>query len=163
MFDVESTELHGEGFAVGGVVAHKGTQIVIDNFQLLSTEGEAKACDWVKENVIPFLADMPVCDTQKELRDAFYSFYMKHKDKADVWSDVNFPVETNFLSAIVADDPETRKWDMPYPLYDLATILDVNVDRLDESGQQGLRKHNPYHDALASLFCLFKHKPAVPQ
>lgn len=161
MFDVEATELHGEGFAVGAVVAHKKSGHLIDNFQLLSLEGEQKAGPWVKENVLPALKQLPVCDTQRQLRDTFFNFYLKYKDIADFWSDVNYPVETNFLAAVVADDPEKRQWAMPYPLYDLGTILNVEFNREELIGEGDWQKHNPLHDAIISLKCLLNQPASI--
>lgn len=155
LFDVESTSLHGTGFAVGAIVANLGGT-EIDRFELLSKEGAAKASDWVKRNVLPSLTDMPTCLTDKELRTAFFNFYMKHKETAEIWSDVNFPVETNFLSAIVVDAPNEREFQMPYPLKDASTLVDVNLDRCAECGIPNLRKHNPFDDSRASLYFLLK-------
>lgn len=155
LFDVESTSLHGTGFAVGAIVVNKGGS-EIDRFELLSKEGAGKANDWVKENVLSNLSDMPTCETDKDLRNAFYDFYMKHKETAEVWSDVNFPVETNFLSAIVNDNVSEREWSMPYPLKDASTIVDVSIDRCAECGIEGLRKHNPFDDSRASVYFLLK-------
>lgn len=42
VFDVESTNLHGSGFAVGAIVVNRGGTEV-DRFELLSKEGEALA------------------------------------------------------------------------------------------------------------------------
>jgi hypothetical protein len=139
-FDVESTSLHGTGFAVGAIVSNNNGEI-IDRFELASLEGIGNVSDWVRDNVLPHLEGMPVVETDKQLRDAFFEFYMKHKDSCEIWSDCNFPVETNFLSAIVADDVEGRQWSMPYPLKDLSTLLDVNIDRVEMSGIKDLRKH----------------------
>jgi len=155
VFDVESTNLHGSGFAVGAIVVNRGGTEV-DRFELKSKEGEQLANDWVKQNVIPRLEDMPFCNTDRELRDAFYDFYMKHKETAEIWSDCNFPVETNFLSEIVKDDFEGRQWTMPYPLKDISTIVDIDIDRAIESGMTELRKHNPLDDARASVYFLLK-------
>ena len=155
LFDVESTSLYGTGFAVGAIVVNRGGT-ELDRFELLSKEGAEKANDWVKQNVIPNLSDMPTCETDKELRDAFFNFYLKHKETAEVWSDVNFPVETNFLHAIVNDAPKEREWSMPYPLFDASTLVDVNIDRCAECGINGLRKHNPLDDSRASVYFLLK-------
>jgi len=155
LFDVESTSLHGTGFAVGAIVVNReGSEI--DRFELLSKEGAAKAGDWVKENVLPNLSDMPICETDKELRDSFFEFYSKHKETSEIWSDVNFPVETNFLHAIVNDALAEREWSMPYPLKDVSSLIDVNIDRCAECGIQGLRKHNPLDDSRASVNLLLK-------
>lgn len=155
VFDVESTNLHGSGFAVGAIVVNRGGTEV-DRFELLSIEGATKANDWVKENVIPHLKDMPTCAYDFTLREKFYEFYMKHKETAEIWSDCNFPVETNFLSDIVKDDFEARQWNMPYPLKDISTIVDIDLDRIKECGIKDLRKHNPLDDARASVYFLLK-------
>jgi hypothetical protein len=155
VFDVESTSLHGEGFAFGVVVTDRNGNAV-DHLELLSKEGAEQSNDWVKENVLPHLQDMPTCETNKELRDAFYEFYMKHKETADIWSDCNFPVETNFLSAIVRDDIESRQWNMPYPLKDISTVVNIDINRIEGCNLLDLRKHNPLDDAIASLHYLIK-------
>jgi hypothetical protein len=154
MFDVESTSLHGEGFAVGAVV-YDENNIIIDTFALMSTDVAEKANEWVKENVLPHLNKMPKCKTGLELRDAFYGFYLKHKNTCEIWSDCNFPVETNFLSAVVADNI-AREFEMPYPLYDVCNFVPVQVDRANECRVSCLQKHNPCHDAMASMACLIK-------
>ena len=156
MFDVESTTLHGSAFAVGAVVVDPEGQ-EIDRFELLSKEGMDLCGDWVKKNVIPHLGSMPTCEKDKELRDKFFEFYVKHKDNAQIWSDVNFPVETNFLSAIVADSPEDRQWAMPYPLMDASWLVNIDIDRVEACGIEGLRKHNPLDDSRASVALLLKH------
>lgn len=149
VFDVESTSLYGSGFAVGAIVADQSGTI-LEKFEMLSLEGKDKAGDWVKGNVIPSLGDMPTCETDLELRSAFYGFYMKHKETSEVWSDCNFPVETNFLTAVVNDDIQTRQWNMPYPLKDISTLVDINIDRTGTYPGE-LRKHNPTDDSIASL------------
>ncbi len=155
VFDVESTSLFGSGFAFGVVVYNRGGSEV-DRLELKSKEGQELANDWVKQNVIPHLEDMPSCETDRELRDAFYNFYMKHKETAEIWSDCNFPVETNFLNDVVKDDIEGRQWNMPYPLKDISTVVDININRTEECGIVGLRKHNPLDDAKASAYFLLK-------
>ena len=155
IFDVEATSLYGTGFAVGCIVAQpNGT--IIDTFELLSEEGKKQAGEWVKTNVIPSLDDMPRCETDLELRNRFFDFYLRHKETCDFYSDVNFPVETNFLAAVVNDYLEKRQWSMPYPLFDIANSVQVSIDRAEkyENGTGcKLRKHNPVDDCIASLYC----------
>ena len=45
---------------------------------------------------------------------------------------------------------------MPYPLKDISTIVDIDIDRAIESGMTELRKHNPLDDARASVYFLLK-------
>lgn len=155
VFDVESRSLHGKAFAVGAIVIDReGNEI--DRFELLSKEGKLQASDWVKQNVIPSLENMPTCETDRQLRELFYSFYTKHKD-CEIWSDVNFPVETNFLSEIVNDDINAREFKMPYPLNDISTLVDIDINRAKEYvGTVELKEHNPLHDSIASAYLLLK-------
>jgi len=154
IFDVESVSLHGVGFAVGALVLDKdGNEL--DRFELLSTEGIELANDWVKQNVIPKLFDMPKCDTLLELRNKFYEFYIKHKDTSGIWADVAYPVETNFLNQIVQDNLKEREWMMPYPLNDISTIIDVSINRAETCGIENLRIHHPLDDCRASVKFLY--------
>lgn len=157
VFDVESIGLHGIGFAVGATVIDKKSKLEVDRFSLVSAEG-IEICDneWVKQNVFPKISNLPKCETLLELRDRFYGFYSKHKDTCEIWSDVNFPVETNFLSAIVNDDIKNREWNMPYPLLDISSQIDVSINRIQNCGIDGLEEHNPLHDAIASAYLYLK-------
>lgn len=157
VFDVESTSLHGKGFAVAAIVGNSNTGEIVDKFELLSLEGLDIVSEWVKINVVPYLQHMPTCCTLLELRNKFYEFYVKWKDDADVYSDVNWPVEANFLSAIVADNMQEREFNMPYPLKDISTLIDVSIDRVKYSGLNNLVPHNPLDDCIASFTCLFKN------
>ena len=159
MFDVESDGLYGKGFAVGAVVANEMCEIV-ETFEL--KVDTSISSDWVEENVLPHLKDMPTCNSTKELRTKFYEFYMKHKDTCNIYSDCNYPVETNFLNDIVQDD-ENRCWNMPYPLMDIATSDNINMSRselYENTAGKKLREHNPLDDAIASLYFMlfFKNK-----
>lgn len=155
VFDCESISLHGPTFAAGAIVLDRSTWQELDRFELFAEEGIPLCNDWVRGNVLPHLADMPRCKTMKELRDRFYHFYLLHKETCDIFSDVNFPVETNFLSAIVADAPQERESQMPYPLYDIVNFVDIKIDRIAASGIPGLRKHHPLDDSKASALCYF--------
>ncbi len=151
VFDVESTSLHGTGFAVGATVIYLRTGREIDKFELMSAEGARDACEWVKNNVCPQLHDMPVCVSDRMLRDAFWEFYSKHRETCDIWGDCVFPVETNFLSQIANDNLGQREFEMPYPLNDICTIIGTALDRNENCGiSSSLRKHNPLDDARAS-------------
>src|ERR1700741_4732213 len=130
VFDVESTSLHGTGFAVGAVVINLLNFKEVDRFVLKSIEGSEKASDWVKQNVLPFLTDIPSVNTDRELRDQFWKFYTNHKETSTIWADVAYPVETNFLEQVYSDDPNAREFEMPYPLMDVSSQVNVDLDRV---------------------------------
>jgi hypothetical protein len=125
--------------------------------------------------------------TQKEMRDAFFDDYMKWKNAGvgiDIYSDVGFPVETNFFSAVIADGNGLRDWDGPFPLKDVApTITDkrllaevegdaaqknkdgvtTDIDRNVYSGLTDLKKHNPLDDARASAYSFHRAERELEQ
>jgi hypothetical protein len=156
VFDVESTSLHGKAFAVGAIVIEASTGREVDQLLLKSKESEKEASDWVKENVLPYLGNIPTAETDRELRDKFWEFYKKHQKDSYIWADVAYPVETNFLEQVYRDNPGQREFEMPYPIHDVANHLDVNIDRADFSELAGAIKHDPYWDAKASAFSLLR-------
>lgn len=156
VFDVECTSLFGTAFAFGAVVIDIKTEKLLDQIELKSLESISDCCGWVKENILPNITDMPSCKTNLELRSVFWKFYQKWKDKAEVWVDVGFPVETNFLNAVANDDLPNREFAMPYPLRDLANFLDVTKSRVEQSGLFDLKQHNPIDDSLASAILIIK-------
>jgi hypothetical protein len=161
VFDVESDGLDGVGFAVGAIVIENGR--LIDRFEG-RVECEIKS-HWVKENVLPYIEDMEVYPSMMELRDAFWKFWLKHKDGALMFADCCVPVESNFLAACKADAPQEREWQGPYPLHDVASVLlakglDPHLDRLafavGEDDTHPFRQHNPCDDAEISAIVLCK-------
>lgn len=161
IFDVESISLHGEAFAFAAVV-FSPTGKIIDKLELVATDPMQKASAWVRINVIPALELFNTVTTGKELRQAFYEFYQKHKQYSIIVADCAFPVETNFLSAVAADDLEKREFEMPYPLYDIANFVHVDIVR-SSIVNKPLRKHNPYDDCLASYYALTLQKVKFQQ
>lgn len=165
VFDVEATHLYGIGFAVGAVVLQLDRYdiTVIDKFGLMSIENLHKASDWVKLNVIPHLVSGHViekCETDKELRDRFFEFYKKHAADCEIWSDCNYPVETNFLAQVAMDDLKEREFAMPYPLKDISTICGIEQSRSQfyiavcPDPVVLFTEHHPVHDAMASGYYL---------
>jgi len=154
-FDCESIGLWGETFAVGAVVLDISSGEVLDRFEILNESllPAAAMNEWVNEHVLPHLTNMERCQSSIALRESFFRFLQAHKQTAEVWVDVGFPVETNFLAAVAHDNLEKRFWEMPYPLHDVSNFVDINIDRIASSGLLNLRQHHPTEDALASATC----------
>lgn len=149
VFDVESERLFGKGFAWGAVVYSRNGDLIDQAYSCVNLDN-VNADDWVKENVFPNQDSKYFVDTFKEMRDNFWNFYMKHKDTCEIWSDVNFPVETNFLSDVAIDDLENRQWMMPYPLRDISNYISVHVDRDEFNDGMEIKRHDPLFDAKLS-------------
>lgn len=110
---------------------------------------------WVKENVIPVLGNYEQVETEEELLDYFWSFWMKYKEKTYCIADVPFPVETRLFSECVETDREQRQWEAPYPLLDLSSMLYLSgIDPLKARGDLNSEKreeHNALNDVRNSL------------
>ena len=154
VFDIESVGLHGEGFAVGWVLMD-GDGIVEEGHVAcdpLCARGTTDDFRWVEQNVDTQFA-VKVANP-RAVRDIFWKVIQDaKKDNVEVWTDCGWPVEANFLSACIADDPDARKWGGPYPLFDVANIIRasggnplLNYARLENE----LPIHNALNDARQS-------------
>lgn len=124
VFDVESIGLHGEGYAVGWVVVdatHKELDRGMTACVMADAQGSDSDRKWV-ENNIPLLP--ATVRNIRELREVFWAAWTQWKERGALMAaDCGWPVETNLLSACVADDPQTRKWSGPYPFIEISTLL----------------------------------------
>lgn len=167
-FDVESASLRGVGFAYGGFIRQGGE--VLATFALLSTEGAAGACDWVRDNVIPHLGDVPTIETQEELISSFWEIYAGVRARViDVqgikpWEttalrrafavvfDNGWPVEASFLLAAhdwARENAGAGEFDGPYMPVDVQTglaALGYNPDLPRGEAAAALGVTGPQHD-----------------
>ncbi len=124
VFDVESIGLHGEAFAVaGGVFLENGTPQWEFQFACPIAEcaGSVDDLRWVLENVpaLKVTHSLPV-----GIRQAFWECWEKAKrEGATMAAECLWPVEAGFVSRCVADDPEARKWNGPYPFLEISSFL----------------------------------------
>lgn len=154
--DVESLGLHGEGFAVGAVVFRDG--IEVESFYHRCQDPDAallKVMDpsdssWVRENVLPVL-DSPTLGTAGQVREAFWKWWLVHQEEGAVLvTDVPWPVEANFLSACIRGNILERKWQGPYPIIDVASVLVSKGWKRRDRKADELPEHNPVTDARYS-------------
>jgi hypothetical protein len=154
VFDVESNGLHGKAFAVGWVVTD-GDRVISEGYEACSVKDPDP---WVAKNVLPKLPS-PTQTDAKAVRNAFWKAWQDAKAQgATLWADCGWPVEANFLSACVADDPGSRAWEGPYPLHEISTVFEMigwdstaKYDRLDDEPE-----HHPTGDAKQSARLLNK-------
>lgn len=156
VFDVEAIGLHGEGFAFGFVVisTEHGDRVAEARASCspMAAKGDAAGVAWVIANVPPMNATHTCPQALRS------SFWRRQRDWAVrggvLVADVGWPVEANFLAACIADAPDDRAWDGPYPLHELASIalaLGANVDELwAERQPDELPAHDPLNDARHS-------------
>ena len=142
-FDVESVGLHGEGFAVGWVVRDEQGQEIDSGYlacPIVVARGESvEDRQWVTENICPHLPESN-CANPREVRSRFWKQWLQWKEQGyTLWADCGWPVEANFLSACVQDDWGDRCWAGPYPLMEIATVLQM-------AGMDPLGKYERYPD-----------------
>jgi hypothetical protein len=157
-FDAEPERLYGAPFAIGAVVLAPGSNDPIDQFAGW-IEPKEPLHSWAQVRIVavrPFA--FPLYSTREELLEAFWQFWLKHREGAVCVSDWGSPVESGVMRLCVAMNPDEREFLGPAPLHEVSTALltagiDADTDRIAMAGIPGLIKHNPVHDALASAIC----------
>ena len=157
-FDVETDGLYGQAFAIAAAVVDENGQILDRFCEKCIAPGITDA--WTKENCLPYLSEIPDCESRAALRQHFWAFYSRYREECVIVADVTYPVEAGLLRACVEDNLEERKFQGPYPLIDVASVLfahgiNPDVNRMDFSDWHG-KRHHPLDDAVASVLCLIK-------
>ena len=163
VIDVESVGLHGPAFAVGyvlidfkGVVMAEGTHAVNPNG---IGNVDSVGLKWVNEHVkIEAFNHINAF----QMRRAFWDIWDKVRHQAWMAADCTWPVESNFLSACIADDPVTRMWLGPYPLLDISTMSIASGRRnyrQEDRLPNELPEHHPLMDARQSARLLTEMLP----
>jgi hypothetical protein len=151
VFDVEAIGFHGDGYAVGAVVIRNGLEV--DSMRaacpIQNAHGPFSGFEWVRINA-PALE--VTCQTPREVRQEFWSFWSKYRIKsgAKLVADCGWPVEARFLLQCIDDSPDREG---PYPFHELASFLvAAGMDPLatyDRFGRE-LPKHCPLADSRQS-------------
>lgn len=154
--DAESDGLYGASFAIGVTVREDGVEIArfVGRCPYVGTN------KWVLANVVPTLSGMPIThDSSVKLEEAFWRFWMVHRQNAVVIAHCAYPVETGLFARCVKRDLEARQWCGPFPLNDVATLfttLGEPADSVDAYvAKHGLSvpdgaTHDPYYDAVVA-------------
>ncbi len=147
--DAESDGLYGRFLSVAALVTDELGNELDRFYSAVSVKAEDIKTPWVLENVCPYLNNADVFyATEGELLDAFWAFWLKHRENAECISYVSYPVESRLFAACVAKNESERSFLGPFPLYDLSTLLvargyGFDVDMASLSGL-----HLDAHDAM---------------
>jgi hypothetical protein len=162
IFDVESVGLHGEGFAVaGGMYSSSGQKLKEFAYHCRPSEADGLPDDreWVAENVTFHPSSVEQMNPFM-VRDRFWNewMYAKSAFKAMMFVECGWPVEAAFMEACIKDHQETRNWDGPYPMHEIASVmLAAGMDPMATYGREESEKpaHEPLADARQSARLLF--------
>jgi hypothetical protein len=168
--DAETDGLWGDHFAIAAVV--------LDDKGNKAAEFEGRVADmsvvkdpWVRENIVPLCEKLTPYDSIRELRDAFWDFWMTWCERALPMDDCGSSVEAHLFRKCIEDEPVVRTWQGPFPLLDLGTLLyscGINPRAVKEGEEasritlagladRGMNLHNPVDDAYASGLCWLKY------
>ena len=157
--DAETDGLYGPVIAVGAVV-YDGGWAELETFQVSVDQDSYRVTEeWVKQNVLPAInQNAPRYPSESELLDAFWGFWIKHREGCLCIADVAYPVEMAlFKKCVLKNEPE-RRFQGPYPLLDLSTALYVKgidplIDRRALVSGEAFTRHNPLDDARLAAKC----------
>jgi hypothetical protein len=158
-FDAETDGLWGQAFAIGALVYdERGNEV--DRF-VGRLPGEAVTNEWVRDNVLPQMAGIPVThESYDQLLADFAKFYLANKQDAHVIVHMGYIVEAKVLRDIY-ERGFIGEWDGPFPLYDVSGNLQAagadptSVDKF--AAEHSLKvtefeggTHNPLYDSAVT-------------
>lgn len=161
--DAETDGLYGRFLSVAALVTDECGRELDRFYAAVKVEENEIQTPWVLTNVFPFLKNADVSySSEDELLEAFWTFWLKHRDGAECVSYVAYPVESRLFSSCVMKDLEERCFLGPFPLYDLSTLLvakgyGFDVDMVAMSGLD-LTAHDAMNDVtmMASVWHALK-------
>lgn len=165
--DAETDGLHGEFLSVAAIVTdgdfcekHRFYGAVRNAESIVENE-------WVRENVLPGIDNAEVMyDDSRQLRAAFWQFWLEHRQGRMCLADVPCPVESRLFELCAIENGARDKMLTPYPLFDLSTYLlakgiDPLSDRQKLAGNAQLVRHDAMDDVQMTLR-IFKEIYTMP-
>ncbi len=109
--------------------------------------------EWVKEHVLPHMGDYIVCDSEQELLDHVWCFWVSYLPDCRACADVAYPVEQRLFARCVEEDREIRAQFAPFPLLDLSSMLYAKgIDPLKSRYELlGLPQSELQHNAMEDV------------
>ena len=147
--DAESDGLYGAFLSVAAMVTDENGAELERFYASLNILPEQIASEWVKEHVYPDLKNAEMFfDTEAEMLEAFWLFWMKYREEAMCIAYVQYPVEARLVSRCVMKNEAERAFLGPFPLYDLSTLLLAKGFSFDVDMQAFSGLNLPSHDAM---------------
>lgn len=157
-FDAEVDGLYGSSLAIAATVRENGREVARFEARIPDL---AVTDDWVQGNVLPALAGMPVThSTPVEIEEAFWAFWMEHREDAVAIAHCGSPVESGLFRRCIERELGARQWNGPFPLHEVGTALlmsgedPTSVDAYNK--RHGITvpfdgvAHHPMYDAAAA-------------
>ncbi len=147
--DAETDGLYGKFLSVAAFVTDAQGKSQDSFYGAIMVNTANIKTDWVKENVCPYLKNANLFfDDEAALLEAFWKFWLKHRENSECVAYVPFPVESRLFSTCVMLNVEERQFLAPFPLYDLATLLESKKINFNSDMQQLSSMSLQQHDAM---------------
>ncbi len=151
--DAETDGLYGGFLTVGIVVTDFAGRELERICYGIRRENLRVKDPWVAEHVLPVLGEYEPCEDEEELLERVWALWRRYAENAYVVADVAFPVEARLFQRCVLKNPKERRFQAPFPLLDLGSILfakgiDPLTDRVSLSeAEEKAKRHNALSDA----------------
>lgn len=134
--DAETDGLWGQIFAVAAILYNESGE-EIDKF-IFRSNVEINN-EWVKENVIPTLDNIPIMGRYEDMLKSFSDFYMKYRDATTLWH-MGHIVESNLFREMHRLG-YIGEWDAPYVPIEVSAYLE-QVGESPDSVDKYAKSHN---------------------
>ena len=147
--DAESDGLYGKFLSVAALVTDRDGNELDRFYGAVRVTVEDIRSEWVRENVFPYLTNAEfIFECENAMLEAFWEFWLKHRESADCVSYVPYPVESRLFISCVTQNTDERQFLAPFPLYDLATVLELRGCNYDSDMQTLSGLDLVSHDAM---------------
>ena len=156
--DAETNGLYGEFITVAMIVTDENGNEIDCFYEGIKIDAKSEYTKWVIDNVLPYLGEYTVRETQEELLKEVWKFWLKWKGQVYVIADIPYPVEARLFSKCVEENVEEREFLAPFPLLDLGSMLFIKNkeplierDSLLQEQREGI-----VHNALSDVKTMIK-------
>ena len=147
--DAESDGLYGAFLSVAAMVTDEAGAELDRFYAAVNVSCEDINSEWVRANVYPDLKNAEIFfDDEEDLLEAFWLFWMKHREDSICIAYVQHPVESRLFTRCVMKNEMERAFLGPFPLYDLSTLLAANEIPFDTNMQELSGLNFKSHDAM---------------
>lgn len=147
--DAETDGLYGSFLSVAALVTDGEGRELEEFYGEVAVSPAQLRSSWAREHVLPGMGKTDrVYSDEEALQEAFWAFWLRHRERAECVAYVQYPVEARLFTACVMRQPEKREFLGPFPLYDLSTLLSMSGLHFDADLQQLSGMQLPSHHAL---------------
>ena len=147
--DAETDGLYGSFLSIGVVVTDQHGQELEHFYGALNPQNVCITSAWTQEHVAKHLKNAEIFySDEKSLQEAFWSFWLYHRESCICIADVAYPVEGRLFASCVNRDLAVREMLGPFPLYDLSTLLAARGLPTTEPRDTMTENKKTPHDAL---------------